>query len=303
MSDKTSVSVIIPVHNDPEGIQTTLDSLISQQYASYEILPVDNDSADHTTDIIAEFATDHRDRVQPCTETDVQSSYAARNNGIKNSSGDILLFLDADMWVTKNWIEDIVTVLKSHDYNYLGCNVKIIASEQPNFWERYEQSFSFPVEAYIKNKHFAPTCALAVRREVFEEVGLFDERLESGGDKQFGQRVHRAGFSQGYTEDVTAYHPARDSWNALCSKALRIGRGRAQKRRHYSDIDSSNHPLHPINFFPPSPFRLRRRFSGQEVLIPSLVGFYLLDYVLKLLQTYSTIRETIAQRRSDRGGH
>ncbi len=295
-SGEIETSVIIPIFNDPAGTQTTLTSLISQQYDGYEILPVDNNSTDKTGDVINRIADDHPDLVSPYKEINVQSSYAARNTGIEHATGDILLFLDADMWVPETWIEDMVDTLESNNYDYLGCNVDVVA-DNPNVWERYEQSFSFPVETYLEDKHFAPTCALAVRREVFEEVGLFDERLESGGDKEFGQRVHRAGFTQGYAGDVTAYHPARDSWKALKSKALRIGRGRAQKRRYHPELDDP-HPLHPFNYFPPSPFRLRRRFSGQDVSAASLVGFYLLEYLLKLIQSYGMLRETLTQRRS-----
>ncbi|MFP8951762.1 glycosyltransferase [Natrialbaceae archaeon A-arb3/5] len=292
-------SVIMPVYNDPEGVHVTLKSLMDQTTNIYEVLPVDNNSTDNTSNMIGEVESNYPDFVYPQKEVSVQSSYAARNNGIEHATGEIILFLDADMWVPETWIEEMVKVLKSNEYDYLGCNVEVVADDQPNFWERYEQSLSFPVETYLEDKHFAPTCALAVRREVFEEVGLFDERLESGGDKEFGQRVHCAGFDQGYAEDVTAYHPARESWDALHSKALRIGRGRAQKRRYHPEL-SDPHPLHPINFLPPSPFRLRQRFSGQDVSLPSLVGFYLLEYVLKLTQSYGTIRETLSQRRSKR---
>ncbi|ELY51866.1 glycosyltransferase [Natronorubrum bangense] len=299
MEDNIDVSVVIPVYNDTEGIRTTIHSLVAQSARTYDLFPVDNDSTDGTGDVIAEIADGHPELVHPCEETAIQSSYAARNTGIEHASGDILLFFDADMWAPETWIEDMVTALESNDYDYLGCNVEVVADDRPNFWERYEQSFSFPVETYLEDKHFAPTCALAVRREVFEEVGLFDERLESGGDKEFGQRVHRAGFEQGYAGDVTAYHPARDSWDALRSKALRIGRGHTQKRRYHPELGEP-HPLHPINYLPPSPFRLRRRFSGQDVSLASLVGFYLLEYVLKLTQSYGTLRETLAQRRSKR---
>ena len=290
------VSVISPVYNDPEGIQTTLGSLLNQSYRNVEVLAIDNMSTDDTVDKINTLVSDHSNLLDSIQEADVQSSYAARNTGIEHASGDILLFLDADMWVPETWIEDMVDTLTSNNYDYLGCNVDVVA-DQPYVWERYEQSFSFPVETYLEDKQFAPTCALAVRREVFEEVGLFDERLESGGDKEFGQRVHRAGFTQGYTGDITAYHPARDSWKALKSKALRIGRGRAQKRRYHPELDEP-HPLHPFNYLPPSPFRLRRRFSGQDVSAASLVGFYLLEYLLKLIQSYGMLRETLTQRRS-----
>ena len=297
-SISSHVSIIVPVYNDPEGVETTLESLINNNHGNFRVIPVDNNSTDRTEEIISDIAAEEPDIVQPCQETDIQSSYAARNTGIKNATGDALLFLDADMWVPETWIADMVSTLESNDHDYLGCNVEVVADDQPNFWERYEQSFSFPVETYLEDKQFAPTCALAVRREVFDEVGPFDHRLESGGDKEFGQRVHEAGFKQGYAEDVTAYHPARNSWDDLRSKALRIGRGRAQKRRYYPELGES-HPLHPFNYLPPSPFRLRRRFSGQNVSIQSLVGFYLLEYVLKLTQSYGMLKETLAQRRSN----
>ncbi|WP_245202837.1 glycosyltransferase [Halorubrum alkaliphilum] len=302
MTDRFSplppVSVIVPVYNDPDGVRVTLDSLTSQLYDDYRLLPVDNDSTDSTRAVIDEFSDSYPDQVFPATESDVQNSYAARNTGLDRSSRDVVLFLDANMWVPETWIKDMVTTLESNDYDYLGCNVEVVTDDRPNFWERYEQSFSFPVEAYLEDKQFAPTCSLAVRREVFEEVGLFDERLESGGDKEFGQRVHRAGFRQGYAENVTAYHPARKSWSALRSKALRIGRGRAQKRRYHPELGDT-HPLHPFNYLPPSPFRLRRRFSGQGVSVPSLGGFYLLEYVLKLTQSYGMLQETLTHRRSE----
>ena len=294
-----NVSIIVPSYNDPEGVRTTLRSLCNQTYSQYKVLPVNNNSTDETIDVIKEFARQNPELVVPLEETDVQSSYAARNTGIEYASNEILLFLDADMWVPKTWIKDMVSALESHKSDYLCCNVEVVADDQPNFWEGYEQSFSFPIETYLEDKHFAPTCALAVRREVFQEVGHFDERLESGGDKEFGQRVHRAGFKQSYARDVTAYHPARDSFDALRLKALRIGRGRAQKRQYHPELGDS-HPLHPINYLPPSPFRLRRRFSGLNTSFPLFIYFYLLEYILKLIQTYGMLRETITQWRLKR---
>ena len=290
-------SVISPVYNDSKGIQTTLESLVNQNCGSYEVLPVDNSSTDNTIDVINRIASDYPALIHTKKETDVQSSYAARNTGIEHASGDVLLFLDADIWVPETWIADMVSTLEANDHDYLGCNVEVVTDDEPNFWERYEQSVSFPVETYLEDKHFAPTCALAVRREVFDEVGRFDHRLESGGDKEFGQRVHRAGFDQGYADSVTAYHPARNSLDELRSKARRIGRGRAQMRQYHPETCDYAHPLHPVRFLPPSPWRLRRRFSKTPASVPDLLGLYALEYGLKLTQTVSSVREAASLRR------
>lgn len=293
------VSAIIPVYNDPEGIRTTITALINQEYDCFEIIPVDNGSVDETGDVITELFSKRRDLIRPCDEVDVQSSYAARNTGIKHATGDVLLFLDADMWVEETWIGQMVDTMESRDCGYLGCNVDVVADEDPPFAERYERALSFPVETYLERKRFAPTCALAVRRTVFEKVGTFDERLVSGGDKEFGQRVHRAGFEQCYAGQITAYHPARDSFEELFSKARRIGRGRAQVRQYHSEMGNYPHPLSPINYLPPSPWRLGRRYSGVPVSFRSMAAFYLLEYALKLTQTASSLRETIALWRGD----
>ncbi|MCU4925464.1 glycosyltransferase [Halobacteria archaeon AArc-dxtr1] len=290
-------SVIIPVYNDADGLRVTLRSLSDQTSSSYEIIAVDNGSTDSTPQVIQTFGERFFDLVVPAAETTVQSSYAARNAGIERASGDVFLFLDADMWVEETWVEEMVTALESHDCDYLGCAVDVVVSDEPTIPERYERALSFPVETYLERKHFAPTCALAVRRDVFETVGRFDHRLESGGDKEFGQRVNRADFTQGYADEITAYHPARASFEELFSKARRIGRGRTQVRHYHPSIDTHSHPLHPINYLPPSPWRLRRRYSTSSFTVIDLLAFYTLEYGLKLTQTVSSLRETVAIRR------
>jgi len=100
---------------------------------------------------------------------------------------------------------------------------------------RYDHHTGFPIEGYLEHQQFAPTCCLFVRREVFEDVGLFDHRLISGGDKEFGNRVDNAGYAQQFAADVTMYHPTRNSLDALVSKDLRVGRGLCQLQRHHPD--------------------------------------------------------------------
>ena len=293
-----SVSVIVPVYNDPEGIQTTLDSLTKQTYDEFEVIVVDNNSTDETETVLNTLVTKHPELIEQHEETNVQSSYAARNTGIQYAEGDLLLFLDSDMWVGESWIHEMVTAVESNDYDYLGCNVEIVMSSQPSIWEQYQRALSFPVKTYLEGKNFVPTCALAVKMEVFDKMGLFDHRLESGGDKEFGQRVQRAGYKQGYTGSTTAYHPARSTFAELRSKAQRIGRGRAQMRYYNSDTTEYVHPLHPIRVLPPNPYRLYKEYSKKSTSVSEIFVFYVLEYILKLIQTISSVRESISVRNS-----
>jgi len=75
---------------------------------------------------------------------------------------------------------------------------------------------------------FGVTANLLVRREVFQDVGLFQERLVSSGDYEFGRRATRKGRSLVYCREAKVFHPARSSLGALLKKARRLGYGRAQ---------------------------------------------------------------------------
>lgn len=280
MSVKPRLSVIIPAYNDPEGLQDTLNSLINQQDTpKYEIVVVDNDSTDETPSVIDEFEAEYPGLVFGYSERDMQSSYAARNTGIEEASGDIIAFLDADMTVDETWVRDICQCFEELDVDYLGCNVEMyIPNGEDTFWARYDVAMGLPVKHYLETKRFAPTCALTVRREVFDVVDTFDQTLVSGGDKEFGRRVHDAGLMMGYTDQIVVRHPARSTFQAHVKKAARIGRGQVQLWREY---DLAPHPLSPVRFLPPNPFRVRNRQKENS----NFLFIYISDFFFKIIQT------------------
>jgi glycosyltransferase involved in cell wall biosynthesis len=227
------ISLIVPVYNDSVGIAATLQSALSQSYHDFEILVVDNGSTDDTRDVIRNYTQDH-DHIHLLVEDEIQGSYAARNKGIQHADGDVLAFIDADETVDADWLETALQAMNEQDADYLGCNVELTLPEE-TLVGRYNARTGFPVKQYLETEHYAPTCALLVRREVFEDVGPFDARLISGGDREFGERVHDAGYEQGYTADATVYHPARTDFASLAKKNFRVGRGFCQKQRYYPD--------------------------------------------------------------------
>ncbi|WP_137288553.1 glycosyltransferase [Natronorubrum halophilum] len=227
------IAIVVPVYNDPDGIRTTLESICPLlRNNEAHLYVVDNDSTDETPTVIDEYTNE---RITYLTETEIQSSYAARNTGIRNTDAEILAFVDADMTVPEDWLESAFSTFRSTNADYMGCNVELTLPNDPTLAARYDHHTGFPIEQYIERQHFAPTCCLFVRREVFEDVGLFDHRLISGGDKEFGNRVHEASYDMHFTEDVTMYHPTRNSLQALVKKDLRVGRGLCQLQRYHPD--------------------------------------------------------------------
>lgn len=229
-----SVSIVIPVYNDPEGVSYTLNSFCSQINIDSltQIAVVDNDSTDRTPDVVRSY---EEDRITLHHETDIQSSYAARNTGIRNTDADILAFVDADMTVPKDWLESALHEFQATDADYMGCNVELTLSKNPTLAARYDHHTGFPVQQYLEHQYFAPTCCLFVRREVFADVGLFDHRLTSAGDKEFGNRVREAGYDLHFAEDVAMSHPTRNSIRDLVAKDRRVGRGLCQLQRYHPE--------------------------------------------------------------------
>lgn len=278
MSD-VQTSVVVPVYNDPDGVRTTIDSLVDQTATDYEVIIVDNGSTDGTTDVARKLA--RQDRVRYVLEDAIQSSYAARNAGIEAASGEILGFVDADMWVGSEYVESITDRMEADDRDYMGCNVEIVADD--GTVARYRRATGFDVETYIREKRFAPTCCVVTRRRVFDAVGRFDDRLRSNGDLEFGRRVHDAGFELVFEPDVTLYHPARSTLRELVSQSARIGRGRGEVRERHGDRFDVRDPLNPRNFLPVNPVAFHERVDSAS---PG-PGEAALWYVIACIQKWS----------------
>jgi len=291
-----SVSVIVPVYNDPSGIRQTLDSLTDQTFPNddYEVIAVDNNSTDDTRSIIERFETDY-ENIYLEVEEEIQGSYAARNAGIRRAAGEVIGFLDADVTVPEDWLVRGVAVLEGRNADYLACDVNLVGSDGPDgYAARYDRQTGFPIEKYVDVLSFAPTCCLFVRYSVFEDLGPFDERLVSGGDLEFGNRVEESGRTLHYVEDLTANHPVRSTIAALGSKAARVGRGRYQLRSYYPDRYGMPWRMlvNPLTYTPPIPWRAPGAFDGFGTLSRrDQLIMYLLLTVTKFARAYGKLAQ------------
>lgn len=295
-TDRPFVSVIVPVYNDPEGLEQTLDSLTVQTYPEehHEVIVVDNGSSDDTPAVAHTFCSRH-EHFTLVVESSIQGSYAARNRGIRNASGSILAFVDADVTVPADWLVRVADAMEGVDY--LACGVQLYTPGSENVAAKYDSSSGFRIGRYINDLHFAPTCCLVVQASVFDDVGLFDSRLVSSGDLEFGNRVYESGRTLQYRPDIRMYHPTRNSVRSIIRKAVRIGRGRQQLRRYYPERYGS--PLlgliNPGTLLPPLPWRVHERFRDWGSLSATeKVSFYTLVTLAGVARTYGGLREALA---------
>jgi len=301
------VSVIVPVYNDPSGIRVTLSSLVEQTSPTWdhEILVVDNNSTDGTRAVIREFEKDYY-QIHLLIEDEIQSSYAARNRGIREARGDLLVFLDADMWVEESWLAEVVESMNNHNAPYMGCNVEIrINGNHETLVERFIRDMQWDIEGFIENDNFAPTACLVIQRELLDAVGPFDDRFVSAGDMEFGQRINEVGFEQRFEPSVTVYHPARSSLQALFSKMFRVGRGLFQYYRYHPERFNKAIWSQPGSYLPPHPLRFYHRLKQKrDSSYPAeFICFYVIAYSIRLSRMAGAVYEYVKKLYSQQFDH
>lgn len=163
------VTIIVPAFNAETTLPACLASLVAQEYPKdrYEVLVVDIRSRDRTEDIIRSFPVTY------LSETERQSSYAARNAGIRRASGEILAFTDADCVANPQWLARAVPCFR--DQAVGGVAGKI--GNYPSINAIQEYLFDvLTQEYYISHRvhPYAVTANVLYRKTVFDRLGLFE---------------------------------------------------------------------------------------------------------------------------------
>lgn len=227
MSELTAlpyVSVIVPIYNNPEGVKAVVTALMRQTYPAdaYEVILADNGSSDETFKVISDCQTQFPKQVRSVVENAIQSSYAARNQGLRNAQGEICAFTDVDCLPAPHWLEAAVTALLRQHATCGGGQIQFsYQSKRPNVYEYYDSATRLNQKIYI-DCGFAATANFFAYRYLFEQYGYFRDDLISGGDYEFGRRLTKAGEKLIYVPDAVVHHPARSSLRALYRKERRV---------------------------------------------------------------------------------
>ena len=279
MQNNISISVIIPVYQDKEGLTDTVNSLIAQDFdkRQYEIIISDNNSKDGTKQTATALHNGNPDLIRVVHQDTIQSSYATRNAAVKIARGEICCFIDADMTADSNYLLKVFNHFRNDEHlMYFGCNVLILKTAN-TLSDSINRDSGFKMEQYFKKSHFTPTASLSVRKSIFDTVGFFDERLESGGDKEFGQRAYDAGLKQHYDHSLALFHPSRATYSAMLKKYKRIARGHAQLVHYYPErygYYTSDRYYNILHYFP--------RPIAKFLVMPFVILWAVCNYMYRL---------------------
>lgn len=122
--DSAKVSVIIPAYNNETYIKKCLQSVTKQSYENLEILVINDGSSDRTEELIREVQQQDK-RIQLFTQKNSGVSIS-RNRGIDTATGDYLTFVDADDYIGKDYIRDLVNRAEEKNADMVICGLKMV---------------------------------------------------------------------------------------------------------------------------------------------------------------------------------
>ncbi len=230
-TNKSFVSVIIPVFNDHERLAICLQTLEEQTYPKerYEVIVVDNGSSVDMTLVVAPFP-----HAQLIREARV-GSYAARNKGLSIAKGTVIAFTDADCIPKPDWIEKGVNCIQSvENCGLVAGHIEIFFRNptRPNGVELYEYAIALRQKKNLDENNFGATANVFTLRKAIDSVGAFNDQLKSGGDKEWGHRVFFTGYKLIYAPDASVQHPARYTLGQLYNKITRMTGGHYTIKQH-----------------------------------------------------------------------
>jgi glycosyltransferase involved in cell wall biosynthesis len=189
---KPAVSVCICVRNVEKYIGNCIKSILNQNFSNFEIVIIDDSSADRTKEIIEKFDDKRIKYFRSNKQLGISKS---RNLSVKYSKGDYLFFTDGDCIVSKNWIEQGLKFLK--DPNCAGVEGKTYYVSK-----KYKPTFSDHTYGYNRGDFMSGN--IAYKKSIIEKVGGFDERYSYLEDRDLALRILRTSMIR-YNPDMVVY--------------------------------------------------------------------------------------------------
>lgn len=234
------VSVVVTVKNESSNIGFLLDSLVVQE-PPLEVLIIDAASTDGTQEIVKGYSKRY-----PFVKLHLHDAQRgeSRNTGIKKAKGKYVSFTDGDCIANPFWVRRIRHSLKDHDI--VGGRTITMGYEPMRNLGR--------VEVYHKGYDITfPSCNLAYRKHILDELGGFDNRFVTAEDVDLNFRAVERGYGIHGDQDMVIYHKERSTVIGFMKQAFWNGFGRKQLTMKHGSLWGNYKPQEmlekPIGFW------------------------------------------------------
>jgi glycosyltransferase involved in cell wall biosynthesis len=178
------VSVIVPTKNSEKFLEKCLDSIKNQTYKNIELIVVDNNSNDKTKEIARKY-TEKVFNIGPERSAQV-------NFGVEQAGGEFVYKVDSDFILDKEVIEQCLQKINQ------GFDAVVVHNSPDVRVSWIARVRKFEVDMYKYD--ITHSSARFVRKEVFQKIGGFDEKITAGEDYDFQNKLSKGGFKTGFID-------------------------------------------------------------------------------------------------------
>lgn len=199
MSDKSGplVSVIIPCYNNADMLPSAVNSVLAQDYANIEVIVIDDGSTDESINVLKQFG----DKIT-LIQQENQGPAAARNKGLQAASGKYIAFNDSDdLWLPGKLTAQVNYLQHHPDFALCYCGwmewngetslVSVttnLVDAAPSISSKYPENEGWIYLDLLKES-VIHTITAVLRREVVDEIGMFNTEYRIGEDHDFWLRI------------------------------------------------------------------------------------------------------------------
>lgn len=243
------ITIVMPVRNEADYIQNTLDQLLIQDYPEdrFEIVVADGDSTDQTREIVKKISITHPQVFLLSNPGRLPSS--GRNVGFKQMKGDIFAVVDGHCHIPDNqYLSTIAYCLEKSGADCLGRPQpldppglspfqKAVASARASRLGHSSDSFIYcDFEGYVS----PVSNGFAYKKEVFEKIGYVDEHFDACEDVDFNYRIEKAGLKCYMSPGLIVKYYPRKNFKGLFKQMSRYGQGRYKFIRKHPETLNLN---------------------------------------------------------------
>ena len=244
MTDTIDVSVVVCTCNRAPMLRDALESLTHLETGgrfTYEVLVIDNASTDDTPTVIAEVAGRSAVPMRGVREPR-RGIVPARNRGIDEARGEWIAFFDDDQAAETDWLAELMAAADRHQARCVGgaVHLRLPAESRERQLSPVCRMLLGETVGMTAERPYSVTVSpgagnLLLHRDLFEEVGRFDEAFATRGeDTDLFMRIYAAGIEAWYTPTAVVQHvipPERLSDGYLIEMAARTAEGMAFDER------------------------------------------------------------------------
>ena len=205
------ISVIIPMFNAKNTIIQALRGLETQTINEFEVIVVDDGSSDNSFELVSKFQNQSKLRIKLINQTNAGPA-KARNVGVDQSVGNIIIFLDSDCVPPGNWLEEMVKPL---DRKIGGCNCGYKVKNKENLIARYVDYEIAKRHEKLKGKNVDTigSYSASFLKDIFVTANGFNTEytVASGEDFDLGFNIKKMGYDLFFTDRTFVYHHHPDS--------------------------------------------------------------------------------------------